>query len=254
MKKIVMIIILIFFLGFSINVTAAPISPNDNNDGPPDLYDAVNLLLGTSYTDNDDIMSRQTNNDEVWINMTGYGFEPWALIGLTAGYTNTFGVYSDIGVGANRTDLWTGSGFGYLGDGSSSNPFPGDKQNNAIAEGDDFGFYLYSNQANYLYSESALNLIPTKNGETDYMTTYILPELKDEYFWTFDGVNTEKWKVKSTAYLIGFEDIVGGGDMDFDDTMFLVAKVKPVPEPATMLLLSVGILGIAGFRKKMFKV
>jgi hypothetical protein len=58
--------------------------------------------------------------------------------------------------------------------------------------------------------------------------------------------------------LVGFEDLENGGDMDFDDIVFLVSNVAPpittVPEPGThvMLLAGLGILGaVARRRNKM---
>jgi hypothetical protein len=59
--------------------------------------------------------------------------------------------------------------------------------------------------------------------------------------------------------LVGFEDLINGGDMDFDDIVFLVSNVRQtpmttVPEPGThaMLLAGLGILGaVARRRNKM---
>ena len=56
--------------------------------------------------------------------------------------------------------------------------------------------------------------------------------------------------------LVGFEDLYGGGDKDFDDIVFLVSNVSsvptPVPEPETyaMLLAGLGIIGMVTRRQR----
>jgi hypothetical protein len=52
-------------------------------------------------------------------------------------------------------------------------------------------------------------------------------------------------------WILGFED---GTDGDFQDAVFYVEDMDPVPEPATILLFGAGLLGLAAYgRKKGFR-
>ena len=59
---------------------------------------------------------------------------------------------------------------------------------------------------------------------------------------------------------VGFEDLAGGGDRDFNDFMFRLTNVvdplpeaAPVPEPSSLYLLSGGLLGLAGVSRRLRK-
>jgi len=63
--------------------------------------------------------------------------------------------------------------------------------------------------------------------------------------WAADGV------IPADGILVGFEDIFGGGDLDFNDNMFVFTNVlsrevppgtAEVPEPISILLIGTGVL------------
>ena len=54
-------------------------------------------------------------------------------------------------------------------------------------------------------------------------------------------------------WVIGFEDILGGGDEDYNDAIFAIRGITAVPEPVTMTLLATGLAGMGGagaFRRR----
>ncbi len=216
-------------------------TPADDNDAGPDINDAINLLTGGAVAQNEGYDSRFIEPDALWTEM---GNGEALLVGLSAGFTNTLGVYTDIGVGNVRTDvlpMFTGS---TLHLGTAADPFPAGMTGLALNQ--DFGWFLNANQQTLYFSQSFLNPV------LDHMMTYDLSDLNGQKFFVQFGVAPPvEITLGSNTFLIGWEDLpfdtASGmlGDDDYDDMIYLVTSVDPpsiggeiIPIEATSLILA----------------
>lgn len=146
------------------------------------------------------------------------GESTFTIVAEGAGFRdrNIFGVYS----GNRLIDLFAGEA--QTGDTITVNI----EDVRSRLGSDSFGFYLKSPQG-WFFAD------PAKNSDgLGHMVAY-------------EGSGRD--------LLIGFEDLNGGGDLDFEDFVVRVSArgtdPAPVPEPTTLLLLGSGMLGLAFARK-----
>ncbi len=236
----------------------APVTFGISSDSPPrslqDVLDKITVNPDAPHTDSGDatwtgIHDSTVNTltdtivdgwDSLWA-IGGQGQTAASLIIEISAYasTNTFGLYDatdpskKVVVFAGGATTGARTVVSILLDGSVEVGFLDTGVNFA---GNQFGFYLTTPQSTY-YSDTA------RNGDSlDHMRAY----QGNGTDWIQVG-NTLPGVWQTNTYALGWEDLWGGGDKDYQDFVLMIESVEPVPVPAAVLLGMLG-LGAAGLR------
>lgn len=185
----------------------------------------------------------QVSADKYW-QLSASGASAATMIIEVAGYagSNTFGIYDGANP-ANTVTLFNGAATGgdqtFVSIKATGAVWVNGSATGTVFSGPTFGYFLLS-PAGTFYSNDALN-----PGGTDHMVAF----QGTGDIVTLPGNYPGEWT--TNQYILGWEDLPVG-DNDFDDMVLMVDLVKPVPEPTTLGLMGLGLLGLmaAARRKK----
>lgn len=206
-----------------------------------------NITVGGESSVN--VHTDQVANDEVW-SLTATGGSVATLVIELAGYAsiNSFGVY-DYRDPLNAVELFAGAnGAGdqalltIKNDGSVFVNF----QDTGVNFYDDkFGYYLYSGAGEVFFSDSNLNDTNEAGEGNDHMVAY---QGKGDQV-QLPGYAPGSWT--ADEYILAWEDIpLGVSDKSYDDFVVMVESVEPVPEPAVLAMLGLGLAAFGFVSRK----
>lgn len=257
MKKVLKIASFLVLSGILVfaNAYAYPFNDRDPQialSGPYGDEDALQTILN-NVLDPDTINAASDQHTAALWNSVDLGSNAFTIStfttnGGTLGIYNLAGTMIDLGtysMGPNPvTNADTLPGFpavGFLADST------GLTINNSIdADNGDwttFGFYWFTIDGERHFTEDSKN----DGGAADALAYLVEDGTVVDYSYYWENKKDADTATGSNDWIIAFDN---GSNGDFNDGVFYFKDMQPIPEPATMLLFGLGVLGLGAVSRK----